>query len=270
MNGYDARDTGSGSFIPNDPGAIAPTPESNGGPTGSGNGTGTYQPPAIPGSNQPRPPANTPVGAGSADTQNPNPPAVPPVLDPTPPQRKVEPINVAQDDRIQIACTGCRMGDLIRNAPPPSIGSLEELGRVLYNGMDTLTQPMQAGLSWVLNVNESNSGGAKDAPTTTTDGETKHWIYGPKDDRKINPDGSTAPNTWTTPDNYSDGKTATDKLDPFKPINGKRPVIIPDGTKVQNGRTPGGEGPYKGSGGGRETLIPGGLPPGSAGTWRPF
>ena len=64
--------------------------------------------------------------------------------------------------------------------------------------------------------------------------------------------------------------TATDKLDPFKPVEGRRPVKIPEGTEVKRGKTPGNEGPYQGSGGARETLIPGGLPPGSVGGWEPL
>lgn len=87
---------------------------------------------------------------------------------------------------------------------------------------------------------------------------------------KINPGGSTKPNTWTTPDKYPDRETAVDKLDPFKPVEGRRPVTIPEGTDVKRGRTPGGEGPYNGRGGARETLVPGGLPPGSLVAWEPL
>ena len=112
--------------------------------------------------------------------------------------------------------------------------------------------------------------GAKDNPTTTTDGESDEWIYGPKDDPKINEDGSTKPNTWTTPDDYGSQDEAQDKLDPFKPLNGRRPARIPKGTGVKKGNTPGGEGPFNGSGGGKETLIPNGLPSGSAGNWKPL
>jgi uncharacterized protein RhaS with RHS repeats len=115
-----------------------------------------------------------------------------------------------------------------------------------------------------------SSGGAQDAPATTTDRPTQEWIYGPKDDPKINPDGSTKPNTWTTPDKYPDQRTAQDKLDPFKPAEGRRPATIPAGTDVKRGKTPGGEGPYKGSGGANETLVPGGLPKGSVGPWEPL
>jgi hypothetical protein len=84
------------------------------------------------------------------------------------------------------------------------------------------------------------------------------------------PDGSTEPNTWTTPDNFPTAGEATDKLDPFKPVEGRRPVNIPEGVGVKRGKTPGGQGEYKGSGGANETLIPGGLPPGSAGPWEPL
>ena len=75
------------------------------------------------------------------------------------------------------------------------------------------------------------------------------WIYGPENDPKINDDGSTKPNTWTTTDEYGSQDEAQDKLDPFKPMEGKRPVTIPGGTPIQTGTTPGGEGPYNGSGG---------------------
>jgi len=61
-----------------------------------------------------------------------------------------------------------------------------------------------------------------------------------------------------------------DNLDPFKPLTGRRPVKIPAGTKINRGRTPGGEGPYNGSGGGNETLVEGGLPSGSVGPWEPL
>ena len=66
------------------------------------------------------------------------------------------------------------------------------------------------------------------------------------------------------------GGEATDKLDPFKPIEGKRPVIIPAGSVVKKGTTPGGEGPYNGNGGADETLHENPLPPGSVGEWRPI
>ena len=39
-------------------------------------------------------------------------------------------------------------------------------------------------------------------------------------------------------------------------------------SEVKKGITPGGEGPYNGSGGANETLIPQGLPPGSVGPWK--
>jgi hypothetical protein len=113
----------------------------------------------------------------------------------------------------------------------------------------------------------ATSGGAEHAPTTTTGSPAQEWIYGPQDDPKINPDGSTKPKTWTTPDVYPDRQTATDKLDPFKPAEGRRRVTIPEGTDVQRGKTPGRQGPYNGGGGANETLVPGGLPPGSAGSW---
>jgi hypothetical protein len=46
-----------------------------------------------------------------------------------------------------------------------------------------------------------------------------------------------------------------DKLDLFKPVEGRRLVLVPKGEKVKRGTTPGGEGPYKGSGGARETFL---------------
>jgi len=45
------------------------------------------------------------------------------------------------------------------------------------------------------------------------------------------------------------------------------PVSIPAGTDVKQGITPGGQGPYNGSGGANEILVPNGLPPGSVGPW---
>ncbi len=117
---------------------------------------------------------------------------------------------------------------------------------------------------------DEDSCGAKDNPLVPTDSDRDEWIYGPEDDRKVNSDGSTGPSTWTTPDDYSNQGEAQDNLDPFKPLTGRRPVRIPKGTPVQTGKTPGGEGPYNGSGGANETHIPGGLPPGSAGPWEPF
>jgi hypothetical protein len=54
---------------------------------------------------------------------------------------------------------------------------------------------------------------------------------------------------------------------PFKPVEGRRPVMILAGFTVQQGTTLGGEGPYNGSGGGNETLPHGGLPAGSARKW---
>ena len=112
--------------------------------------------------------------------------------------------------------------------------------------------------------------GAKDAPLEPTAGESKQRIYGPRNDPKINPDGSTKPNTWTTPDEFGSTKEATDKLDPFKEIEGYRDVTIPKGTPVKQGVTPGNEGPYQGRGGANETLIPEGLPPGSVGPFKPM
>ncbi len=50
-------------------------------------------------------------------------------------------------------------------------------------------------------------------------------------------------------------------------MEGKRPVHIPGGTPIKTGITPGGEGPYNGSGGANEVLVPAGLPPGSTGEW---
>ncbi len=142
-----------------------------------------------------------------------------------------------------------------------------------WNGFKTLvTHPGQAlqNLKNNLGLGTTLSTGAKDAPVTTNPAETKEWIYGPKDDPQINPDGSTRPNTWTTPDNFPTAGEATDKLDPFKPVEGRRPVNIPEGVGVKRGTTPGGEGPNRGSGGANETLVPGGLPPGSAGPWEPL
>jgi hypothetical protein len=36
-------------------------------------------------------------------------------------------------------------------------------------------------------------------------------------------------------------------------VEGRRLLLVPKGEKVKRGTTPGGEGPYKGSGGARET-----------------
>jgi hypothetical protein len=88
--------------------------------------------------------------------------------------------------------------------------------------------------------------------------------------REIYADGSAKENTWTTPNDFPDSSTATDKLDIFKPVEGRREVIIPKGAEVKRGTTPGHEGPYDGSGGVDETLIPKGLPPGSVGPWKPL
>ena len=137
---------------------------------------------------------------------------------------------------------------------PGQIDSLKALGRKLSNVF----------------TSESAEGGAKGAPEVNNPSPSDEWIYGPKNDPKINPDGSTKPNTWTTPDNFPTAGEATDKLDPFKPIGGRRPARIPEGTGVKRGKTPGGEGPSNGSGGANETLIPGGLPPGSTGSWEPL
>jgi RHS repeat-associated protein len=114
---------------------------------------------------------------------------------------------------------------------------------------------------------EDKPKGAKDSSPELTDRDSDEWIYGPKDDPKIRPDGSTGPNTWTTPDDYNSQQDAQDKLDTFKPAEGRRKAKIPKGTKVRRGKTPGGEGPYDGSGGANETLIEEGLPPGSTGEW---
>lgn len=111
---------------------------------------------------------------------------------------------------------------------------------------------------------------AKSAPLAPNKSKEPEYIYGPKDDPKVNPDGSTSGETWTTPDDYPGRKEATDKLDPFKPVEGRRPVNIPEGQPVQRGITPGGEGPYNGSGGANETRSPGGLPPGSVGPFEPL
>jgi hypothetical protein len=117
---------------------------------------------------------------------------------------------------------------------------------------------------------DQQGGGAQDAPLKPTTEDSKEWIYGPRDDTKINDDGSTSPDTWSTPDEFEGGGEATDKLDPFKPMEGRRPATIPKGTPVQRGITPGGEGPYNGDGGANETLTPGGLPPGSVGEFEEF
>ncbi|VVM28467.1 hypothetical protein BSPWISOXPB_11028 [uncultured Gammaproteobacteria bacterium] len=111
--------------------------------------------------------------------------------------------------------------------------------------------------------------GAKDAPLLKNKKTTKEYIYGPKKDLKINADGSTKKDIWTTPDKFKTKKEAIDKLDLFKPVEGRRLVLVPKGEKVKRGTTPGGEGPYKGSGGARETLIPNGLPKGSVEKWKP-
>ena len=112
--------------------------------------------------------------------------------------------------------------------------------------------------------------GAKDGKLEPTTEDHEEWIYGPKNDPKINPDGSTKQNTWTTPDDYATPEEAQDKLDPFKPCPGRRSAKIPKGTPIKTGKTPGKEGPYNGNGGANETLIPDGLPPGSVGPWSPL
>lgn len=119
---------------------------------------------------------------------------------------------------------------------------------------------------------QQGSGGAKDAPLKPTTEEKQEWIYGPKDDPKVNDDGSTGDRTWTTPDDFGTQGEAEDKLDPFKPLDGRRPVTIPEGTPSQEGVTPGGENPQypDRQGGANERLIPGGLPPGSTGEWEPL
>ncbi|MDO6566260.1 RHS repeat-associated core domain-containing protein [Alteromonas sp. 1_MG-2023] len=119
-------------------------------------------------------------------------------------------------------------------------------------------------------VNAYNQGAIDADPTPAPEGGLDGWIYGPENDPKINDDGSTGPNTWTTPDEYGSQDEAQDKLDPFKPMTGKRPVHIPGGTPIKTGTTPGAEGPYNGSGGANEVLVPGGLPAGSTGEWKPL
>lgn len=151
-----------------------------------------------------------------------------------------------------------------------------EIGTAIFPGVGTVVGGVVGGaigwwagdqfINWVMNENA----GAKDAVPKPATEDTPEWIYGPEDDPKINPDGSTKPNTWTTPDDYSSPEEAQDKLDPFKPCPGRRPVNIPKGTNIQKGKTPGGEGPYNGNGGGNETFIPEGLPPGSVGPWSPL
>jgi RHS repeat-associated protein len=112
--------------------------------------------------------------------------------------------------------------------------------------------------------------GAKRAPVVVTDKPLTEYIYGPRNDPKINTDGSTKPSTWTSSDVFTSRASATDRLDPFKPIEGRRRVTIPAGSKVQKGITPGGEGLYNGEGGANETLIQDGLPPGSVGPFEPL
>ncbi|MDH5231851.1 MAG: RHS repeat-associated core domain-containing protein [Gammaproteobacteria bacterium] len=115
-----------------------------------------------------------------------------------------------------------------------------------------------------------NESGAEDSPETVTQEDESGWIYGPKDDPKVNEDGSTEKGTWVTPDDFPSQGEAQDKLDPFKPAEGKRPVKIPAGTTVKKGKTPGRQGPFDGSDGANEVLIPNGLPPGSVGEWEPL
>jgi RHS repeat-associated protein len=148
-------------------------------------------------------------------------------------------------------------------------------GVLFYEAATALGAPVLGGLIaegvWNLTHQSSTEGGAKEAPEVKNPAPSDEWIYGPKDDPQIYPDGSTRPNTWTTPDNFPTAGEATDKLDPFKPVEGRRPVNVPEGIGVKRGKTPGGEGGDKDrSGGANETLIPGGLPPGSAGTWEPL
>ncbi|MGH8020398.1 MAG: RHS repeat-associated core domain-containing protein [Opitutaceae bacterium] len=114
--------------------------------------------------------------------------------------------------------------------------------------------------------------GAKDAPAEQTQEETQEWIYGPENDGKVNEDGSTNDRTWTTPDDFESQEEAQDKLDPFKPAEGRRRATVPAGSTVKRGITPGHDpnGPYDGEGGARETLHEEGLPPGSVGPWEPI
>ena len=171
------------------------------------------------------------------------------------------------DGRVAVALPLIVGTGLICYATPGCKQYLENRIRDINDGCKAAGDKVR---NWFNSRSDSASGGAKDAPTTTTDRPTQEWIYGPESDPKINPDGSTKPNTWTSPDDYPDRNVAADKLDPFKPVEGRSPVTIPAGTDVQRGRTPGGEGPYNGSGGARETLIPSGLPAGSVGPWRPL
>jgi RHS repeat-associated protein len=113
-------------------------------------------------------------------------------------------------------------------------------------------------------------GGAKYARPITIQRPIQEYIYGPREDAKINPDGSTNGRTWTTPDEFNSRAQATDKLDLFKPVEGRRRVTIPAGSKVQKGVTPGREGPYNGEGGANETWTSEGLPPGSVGPFEPL
>lgn len=71
LNGYDARDTVTGSVIPGD-NSTPPTPESNGGSLTTGNSTGVPQPPVVPSGS---PPA---AGGGSGSPPAQGQPTTPP------------------------------------------------------------------------------------------------------------------------------------------------------------------------------------------------
>ena len=110
--------------------------------------------------------------------------------------------------------------------------------------------------------------GAKDAAIETLKEAETQTMYGPESDPKVNPDGSTNGETWTTPDTFDNQGEAENKLDMFKPAEGKRTVVLPKGQEVQRGVTPGGE--SNGSGGANETRSFD-LPPGSVqNDWTPL
>ncbi|MGH9892170.1 MAG: hypothetical protein ACREA0_09355, partial [bacterium] len=105
------------------------------------------------------------------------------------------------------------------NEPVNSVDphGLESIGRDIASALDGLR-------SWMFN---ENHGGASEAAPVPARADLDEWIYGPENDPKINPDGSTEPSTWTTPDDYSSSEEAQDKLDPFKPASGRSKVCIP-------------------------------------------
>jgi hypothetical protein len=157
----------------------------------------------------------------------------------------------------------------------------EAMGRAVEQGIDNFKSNMQWIGEKINNLvfnesqggNDDSQGGAENASVEVTPEDIEGWIYGPENDPKINADGSTEPGrsgTWVSPDDYGTGAEATDKLDTYKPVGGRRPVVIPKGSEVKIGKTPGHQGPYNGSGGGNEINIPKGLPKGSVGKWEPL